>query len=74
MSDINTTQHGGTRYHARPTAHNASTCAGCAARSPRLTGPEGDTLCAAMPPCHAAGRADGANVVWVAEGTQEPKT
>lgn len=58
----------GQRYTATPTHHNTRTCAGCAASSPQLMASEQNTLCQALPPCFASGRADGRNVIWTRQG------
>ena len=54
----------GLTVRAKPTTMNVKTCAGCAAASQKLLASEQITLCKAMPPCFAGGRADGRNVVW----------
>lgn len=56
----------GLTVQARPTTMNVRTCAGCAAANQQLMLSERNTLCKAMPPCFAGGRADGLNVVYVA--------
>ena len=56
----------GLTVRAKPTTMNVKTCAGCAAANQQLMASEQITLCKAMPPCFAGGRADGLNVVYAA--------
>ncbi len=64
------TEHNGRRYRAQPTAHNVSSCAGCAAAGQGLSRDLRSALCSAMPACAANERGDGRNVIWLEEPTE----